>query len=599
MPRAWKTPRPRRRKLRRLGIPEPVVRKPRYSLTRAIRRVSLLEMNEAEQRIGSLEIAHETDLKFLETLESFAVQMEGEDDLLLDEDPVDDVAGTYGGAVAPMAGAHEVQEATALPPSADPDALEEDDLEDIEPEPDEDDFVDLDAEIENIQASLEAEPVVSEDLEAEDLAPGVDADLVDVLEDSRGEKPSPTLAPPELPVAPPPTASPAALDDEPPTIIDAGRERGLSRQPASDIGAPPQVPADGAVVPPPPLPPQEDGDRDEDLDDDLDDMEPDTGELLAAVEQTYSELESLGESDGESELGDLEGGPDLESEGLAEIDAGPMQSWDGTSLDEYIHASPGEMGLASWDGDSLEEYIQWNPDAAEDLASWDGTSYEEYLAQRTTDVPPKPPTEGGRDSSAEVDAWLTEQKLPAPTADPAVDPLGLGDDPEADERPTASGDDDSDPAPPAGADGEPTDDDEMVASQAMEIALDEPAFSLDLEESGELELGLDVPDDDVPSSAVEVKSQNELIIQVGAGLDDALSAEPLSLVLDVEEGTGAETSVGPVDDLSTGLAIPRSASLAALTGDVRAAGTEPVDQEANAQNAAPAEPPGDESSKNQ
>lgn len=585
MPRAWKTPRPRRRKLRRLGIPEPVVRKPRYALTRAIRRVSLVEMNEAEERIGSLEIAHETDLKFLETLESFAVQMEGEDDLLLDEEPEADVAEELDVSPAPHSGAHDVQEAFGLDPADATDALEEEDaLEDIEPELEEDVLVDLDAEIEDIQASLEAEPAEHE----------VDVDLEDVLEEPDVAAP----APPVLPAAPPPAASPAALDDEPPTIIDAGRRRGEDSVAAAEIGTAQQGVDDDAVVAPPPL---DDAPLPDDLDDDLDDMEPDTGELLAAVEQTYSELESLGEADDESDLGDLGGGPPLDSEGLGEIDAGPMQSWDGTSLDEYMSAGPGEMGLASWDGDSLEEYIAWNPDAADDLASWDGTSYEEYLAQHPAAGaagPAGPAAEGERASSAEVDAWLTDQKLPASTGDPAVDPLGLGDDHDAGEPHDASGDEDTASAARGqDAASEPLADDELVASQAMEIALDEPAFSLDLEESGELELGLDPPDDDVPSSAVEVKSHNELIVQVGAGLDDALSAEPLSLVLDVEEGTGAELSMGPVDDLSTGLAIPKSASLAALTGGGEAHRSEPQDRGTESGDAAAARSPGDNSGK--
>jgi hypothetical protein len=567
MPRAWKTPRPRRRKLRRLGIPEPVVRKPRYALTRAIRRVSLTEMNEAEERIGSLEIAHETDLKFLETLESFAVQMEGEDDLLLDEEPVHQEVEETGTPAPSVAGAHEVQEAASLESADATDALEEDEIEDIEPELD----------------------------EIEDL----DDVLEDVLEEPDEPEPAAAPPPPALPAAPPLTASPAALDEEPPTIIDADRGQRETARDRADIGTAPSGPDTDAVIAPPPL--EDDPVVPMDLDEDLDDMEPDTGELLAAVEQTYSELESLGGATDESDLGDLDGGPDLDSEGLGEIDAGPMQSWDGTSLDEYMHASPGDMGLASWDGDSLEEYIAWNPDAAEDLASWDGTSYEEYLAQHPKGGPgpPQPPGEGERDSSAEVDAWLTEQKLPAATADPAVDPLGLGEDYEGDEPRETAGDEDTAIAtPPHDESGEPVDDDELVASQAEEAALDEPAFSLDLEASGELELGLDVPDDDLPSSAVEVKSQNELIVQVGAGLDDALSSEPLSLVLDVEEGTGAEPSMGPVDDLSTGLAIPRSASLAALTGGEEALRGDAGDRNTSTHDATADKPPGDEHGQN-
>ena len=546
MPRAWKTPRPRRRRLRRLGIPEPVVRQPRYALTRAIRRVSLTEMNEAQERIGSLEIAHETDLKFLETLESFAVQMAEEDELFLDAaEEVEPVPEADDDRV--------VQEAAAL-----------------EPEPE-----------------LEVEEPAAE-LSADELEIEPDEDLVEVLD-------QPDLAaappPPDLPPPPPAVATSGFLEDEPPTIVDTGRPRERTPappQPPRPIGV---VDAD-AVVAPPPIEAEDEAFLD---DDDPDSLDPDTNELLAAVEQTFSELESMGEP--REDLGELDEGPDLDTEGLGEIDEGPLQSWDGTSLDEYMTASPGEMGMASWDGDSLEEYMQWNPDAAEDLASWDGTSYEEYLGQR---APTEAPTQDARSSASDVDAWLTDQRLPAATGDPAVDPLGLGDDhvaEQVDDEATAAGidgDEDTAAAPMEGADPEPV----GLASQAGEASPDELAFSLDLEESGELELDLEfagtppapasdtppfpataVPSpadedtrDDVLDSAVEVNSRDELIVQVGAGLDAALSAEPISLVLDVEEGAGAEPSMGPVDDLSNGLAIPRSASLAALTG--AEAGTE-------------------------
>jgi len=506
------------------------VRKPRYALTRAIRRVSLTELNEAEERIGSLEIAHETDLKFLETLESFAVQMAEEDDLLLDDGFEEDAEQEPD--EARMAAGVDVQEAGALEPDLEPDA------------------------------------------------PEADLDLEDVLEDP---EPAAAPPPPPLPPAPPAMATPAVLDDEPPTIVDAGRPRPKPAPPA-DPAQPIGMVDDDAVVAPPPL--EEASEEYYDVDeDDPDSLDPDTNELLAAVEQTFSELESMEEPEGD--LGELEGGPDLESEGLGEIDAGPMQSWDGTSLDEYMTASPGEMGMASWDGDSLEEYIAWNPDMADDLASWDGTSYEEYLGQK---APAEPPAEEKRSSASDVDAWLTEQKLPAATGDPAVDPLGLGDDqpaPEGDDEDTAATGADEDTAAAPLKDAEL----DLVASQVADGVPDEPAFSLDLEESGELELDLETagappaptPDtpptpasaavskdedteDDVLDGAVEVNSRDELIVQVGAGLDAALSAEPISLVLDMDEGAGSEPSVGPVDDLSSGLAIPRSASLAALTG---------------------------------
>ena len=88
MARSWHTPRPRRRRPRRLGVPARIGGKRRFALKRAIRTVSLTEINEAEKRNVAAAIAHQTDLRFIDTLESIAAQLEGVgQDMALDLEP--------------------------------------------------------------------------------------------------------------------------------------------------------------------------------------------------------------------------------------------------------------------------------------------------------------------------------------------------------------------------------------------------------------------------------------------------------------------------------------------------------------------------------
>jgi len=432
MPRPWKTPRRRRRRLRRLGIPERVSDRPRFELRRSIRTVSLAEMNQAETRIGAADIAHETDLRFLETLESFAVQLEADDELLLDDVGV-----------------------------ADPDDL-------------------------GIGAS-------DPDLELDD----------EILDD-------------------------AAIDE---VVLD----------------------------------------DDEEYEDDS--LDPDTSEILQAVERTFEELDEVDEVD-ETRATD-------DDESTVADDA---ESFDPSAPDTFGESVEAHS-LQSWDGDSLDEYL--GPDSESTLepsdASWDGDSYEEYLLGAPGGV--GAPASGAHERETReqiprderVDTWLAQGHAGALKPDEAHDPLGVG--------------------PGYGRDADGGEDDVLVGQRTVERTdeLDDLALSLDLENTEEdldeptprADGGIDPPligdlDPtppaaipragnspppadlaDLSADSIEVRSENELIVQVGAGLDDAFSAEPLSLVLEGEDDAG-ELSVGPVDDLTSGLGIPASASLAAL-----------------------------------
>jgi hypothetical protein len=481
MPRPWKTPRRRRRRLRRLGIPERVADRPRFELSRAIRTVSLAELNLAENRIGAADIAHETDLRFLETLESFAVQLEADDEILLEDDGVATPADLGIG---------------------DPDEVT--------------DEVDLD------EMDLDEMDLDEMDLDEMDL------DEMD-------------------------------LDPEVPAAAGSAEEV-------------------------------------EDLDEDS--LDPDTSEILQAVEQTFEELDQVDEK-----LDQVDEAPAHPSEDFDptapdtfadSIEGRSLQSWDGNSLEEYLERSA-EMGMASWDGDSLDEYLGPSSESRADPAgpSWDGDSYEEYLVQPPSqpgieageDTPDSDEGDGGvADAAGGIDTWLADGRAERLPADAAHDPLGVGE--------GFEGEEDHDPGqtePAAGGAVAPP----LLAEHTDE--LDDLAISLDLEGAdgtdGEPAMrgdgGIDPPMigdldptptvavptagggvPDLAADSIEVHSENELIVQVGAGLDDAFSAEPLSLVLDGDEELEGELSVGPMDDLTAGLGIPQSASLAALTGGV-------------------------------
>jgi len=537
MPRAWKTPRPGRRRLRRLGIPQEVANQPRYRLDRAIRTVSLAQLNAAEDKIGASEIAHETDLHFLETLESFAAQLEEGMEIQLDEDPAGEDRATH-------------VEGAALP--------------------DEDGLGDEELQADDLLADIEE--AAEEPLELDDM-------LEDVEDAPIAEPDEPTTVSPipkeaivdGAPPPPPAVATPMALGDEPPTIVEPSQLAPTDLTPTFDE-------ADDGT-----------------LSDDDDSLDLDTSEILEAVEQTDAEL---GEIEGDPVEGAIEAGAARREtdEKIFESDDMPvlppsLQSWDGNSLEEYLDRS-GERALASWDGDSLDEYMGRGGDLGDSPASWDGISYEEYLegdraGTDDADDGDEGPSEGGQ-------VWLRETEGGPLTPDPAADPLGLGED-FGGERALPQGDERYDPG--ALVEEEPSDEVEIeheisdeeldleLSALSLELGVDDMDLDGAQEDTSEVVPGGPEPGATPPAGQasligaaspseenseleleapeVEVHSQSELIVQVGSGLDDSLSAAPISLVLDAEEGDPGEPSLGPMDDLSGRLAIPRSASLAA------------------------------------
>ena len=443
MARSWNTPRPRRRRPRRLGVPARIGGKRRFPLKRAIRTVSLSEINEAEKRNVAAAIAHQTDLRFIDTLESIAAQLEGVgQDMALDLEPD---AGESADADAPATAAR----TSALDPPAR--ALATGDLEALSEE---------DPEV------VGSVPVAETELEAGDVVEDVDEPAG---RDTVGEEASETL----VEEAPPP------VDDDPPTeIVPAQRFEDEEEEAAADLG-------DGE------LELEADDELDEDaleLDPDEDDLEleaddlelepdematlpgvpppqpppdpvegttelvhvpPSEEELLAGAAQLgpvpamsmpepdpdegVTEIVRVPPPEGEEDellasgatlLGPPAGGHppaeeaiDLEEEpaAVASLDDPPeddpvfdeapglgaddvswegpgLESWDGHSLEEYMGRPPdSNAAMESWDGHSLEEYMGRPPDPNAAMESWDGHSLEEYMGrQRETGAPASP-----------------------------------------------------------------------------------------------------------------------------------------------------------------------------------------------------------------
>jgi hypothetical protein len=612
MPRRWKTPRPRRRTLRRLGIPERIAGVPRHPLQRAIRRVSLVRLNQAESENVASAIAHRTDLKFIDTLESIAAQLDGvggeiEMELGLDEGEVGadesdrisihdpPVAEHSGGlqAVAEPEAEPEPESESEVESESDPDLELEDDALDLEEDDDEfeldvDDELDLDLDPDE-QATLPGVPPPQPPSDIEGTT-----EVVHVLSDEELLAGAAQLSPehskgafqlgpvaaeeiePER-MAAPPEPEPESEEVSFPPMPQPDPDEGITeifQIPPPEEEVEPVVEGNIAQLGPAPAATGMDAPTEQVIALEEDPavatslQEPPDDEPQPVVEDSTWEGAGLDSWDGHS-LDEYMGLP---------ADSSPaLESWDGHSLEEYLgkRAPDGADGMASWDGHSLEEYLgKKAPEGEDGMASWDGHSLDEYLGRRTSDP---------EDALASWDGHSLEEYLGAPRPDA---PAGVQR-PRAFTHPPAFTHDDvadaggvrdlpptADPDDPADEVDEVDDyllgdevgdselDLEAVAGEGAESSLDDELDEvLDLESEGEIEAVALSGSEVDPGPSSELERMGLPPVPSEAELD---SADPDTIVAIDEPPPAAEPSVDYLHVAESPAPVPE---LAAPGGD--------------------------------